>query len=58
MECFIHTCGSIHELLPDLIEVDFDILNPVQISAKGMDRVKLKKAFGKHVTFWGGGVDI
>lgn len=56
-KCFIHTCGAISELIPDLIEAGFDILNPVQISAKGMDPVKLKKEFGKEITFWGGGVD-
>ena len=54
---FIHTCGSVYDLIPDLIEAGFDILNPVQISAKGMDPVKLKKEFGDYLTFWGGGVD-
>lgn len=54
---FIHTCGGIFELIPDLIEAGFDILNPVQISARGMDPKKLKSEYGKHVTFWGGGID-
>lgn len=54
---FIHSCGAISELLPELIEAGFDIINPVQLSATGMDPVKLKKEFGRHVTFWGGGVD-
>jgi hypothetical protein len=54
---FIHSCGSIHELIPDLIEAGFDILNPVQISAKGMDPQRLKKEFGNDIVFWGGGVD-
>jgi len=54
---FIHTCGAVHELIPDLIEAGFDILNPVQISASGMDPARLKKEFGKDIVFWGGGVD-
>ena len=54
---FIHTCGAIYELIPDLIEAGFDILNPLQISARGMDPVRLKKEFGRHIVFWGGGID-
>jgi len=54
---FIHSCGAISELIPDLIEAGFDVLNPVQCSADGMEPKKLKKEFGKDVVFWGGGVD-
>jgi uroporphyrinogen-III decarboxylase len=54
---FIHSCGAIHELIPDFIEAGFDILNPVQISAEGMDPRWLKKEFGQDIVFWGGGVD-
>jgi len=54
---FIHCCGAVYELIPELIEAGFDILNPVQISAKGMEPDKLKKEYGRHITFWGGGVD-
>ncbi|HCU21408.1 MAG TPA: methyltransferase [Candidatus Atribacteria bacterium] len=54
---FIHTCGSISPLLPDLHEAGFDILNPVQISAVNMDPVQLKEKYGKWFTFWGGGVN-
>jgi uroporphyrinogen-III decarboxylase len=54
---FIHTCGSIYALLPDLKEAGFDILNPVQISAAEMDPEKLKEEFGKDFTFWGGSID-
>ncbi len=54
---FLHSCGSIIDLIPDLIEAGVDILNPVQTSAVGMDPVKLKREFGKHLTFWGGGCD-
>jgi hypothetical protein len=54
---FIHTCGSVYALLPDIREAGFDILNPVQISAARMSPENLKKEFGDHFTFWGGGVD-
>ena len=54
---FIHSCGAVSELIPDLIEAGFDVLNPVQCSADGMDPKGLKKEFGKDVVFWGGGVD-
>ncbi len=54
---FIHSCGSIIDLLPDIVEAGFDIVNPVQCSAAGMDPRVLKERFGREVTFWGGGVD-
>lgn len=54
---FIHSCGAIYDLIPDLIEAGFDILNPVQISAEGMDAKRLKSEFGKDIVFWGGGID-
>lgn len=54
---FIHTCGGIRPLIPDMIESGFDILNPVQCSAEGMDPHGLKDDFGDRITFWGGGVD-
>lgn len=54
---FLHSCGSVYDVISDLIEVGVDILNPVQVSAAKMDTRKLKKEFGKDLTFWGGGVD-
>lgn len=54
---FMHTCGAIEPLISEFIDAGFDILNPVQISAAGMDPPVLKKKYGKHITFWGGGVD-
>ncbi len=54
---FLHSCGSIYDLIPDLIETGVDILNPVQTSANKMDPVRLKSEFGDKITFWGGGVD-
>lgn len=54
---FKHSCGAIVPILPGLIEAGFDIINPVQINAKGMDSKFLKSEFGKDLVFWGGGVD-
>lgn len=54
---FFHGCGAAFDLIPDLIDVGFDILNPVQVSARGMDTKLLKREFGKDIVFWGGGVD-
>ena len=54
---FFHGCGAVFDLIPDLIDVGFDILNPVQVSARGMDTKKLKQTYGKDITFWGGGAD-
>jgi uroporphyrinogen decarboxylase len=54
---FLHSCGAIRALIPDLIDAGVDILNPVQVSAEGMDPVALKREFGRDVTFWGGGID-
>lgn len=54
---FIHSCGAITELIPDLIEAGFDILNPVQCSAEGMDARLLKECFGRQLVFWGGGAN-
>jgi uroporphyrinogen decarboxylase len=54
---FFHSCGAIRPLIPDLIEAGIDILNPVQVSARGMDSAELKREFGKDLVFWGGGVD-
>lgn len=55
LSIFIHCCGSIYDLIPDLIEAGIDILNPVQINATKMDPKTLKREFGRHLTFWGGG---
>lgn len=57
MKIFFHTCGSIRQYIPDLIEAGIDIINPVQTNAYGMDPGELKKEFGREMTFWGGGVD-
>ena len=54
---FIHSCGSIYPFIPDFIDAGFDIINPVQISAVNMEPKKLKKEFGRDITFWGGAVD-
>ena len=54
---FKHSCGAIYEFIPLLIESGFDIINPVQCSAQGMDPKTLKENFGDSIVFWGGGVD-
>lgn len=54
---FYHCCGSVVNLLDDFVEMGVDILNPVQLSAKGMDMHMLKEKYGQKLTFWGGGVD-
>ncbi|MCK4244083.1 MAG: hypothetical protein KAX20_00490 [Candidatus Omnitrophica bacterium] len=54
---FLHTDGSVYEFIPDFIEMGVDILNPVQFTAKDMGLEKLKKEFGRDISFWGGGCD-
>jgi uroporphyrinogen decarboxylase len=55
----LHSDGAIYPLIPDIIEMGVEILNPVQVGAQGMgDTRKLKKEFGDALSFWGGGVDI
>lgn len=54
---FIHSCGSVRAFLEDFVEAGFDILNPVQCSAAGMDARELKAEYGDRLTFWGGGID-
>ena len=53
----MHSCGSIKQFIPDLIDVGIDILNPVQTNCYQMDLVTLKNEFGRDIVFWGGGVD-
>jgi hypothetical protein len=54
---FKHSCGAVEPLMSHFIESGFDIINPVQINASGMDPRKLKKEYGDNLVFWGGGVD-
>lgn len=54
---FLHCCGGIYDLLPGIIDAGCDVLNPVQISARGMDPARLKREFGDKLCFWGGGCD-
>ena len=54
---FKHSCGSVERFFESLIECGFDIINPVQCSATGMEPEKLKAKYGDRLTFWGGGVD-
>ncbi|MEK7204292.1 MAG: uroporphyrinogen decarboxylase family protein, partial [candidate division NC10 bacterium] len=50
----LHSCGSVAAFIPDLIEIGFDAIHPVQVSAKDMDSARLKGEFGRDITFWGG----
>ena len=54
---FKHSCGAVEPLIDLFIESGFDILNPVQINASGMDPKELKRKYGDRIVFWGGGVD-
>jgi len=54
---FKHSCGAVETLMSHFIDSGFDIINPVQINAFGMDPKKLKKEYGDKLVFWGGGVD-
>ena len=49
-----HSCGAIRPIIPDLIEMGLDVLNPIQCNCPGMDPIELKKDFGKYLTFMGG----
>ena len=54
---FKHSCGAVAPLMETFIDCGFDIINPVQINAKGMDPQFLKREFGDRICFWGGGID-
>ena len=54
---FKHSCGAVETFMSHLIEAGFDIINPVQCSAAGMEPKKLKERYGDRLVFWGGGVD-
>ncbi len=54
---FKHSCGAVSKFVPTFIECGFDILNPVQCSAAGMEPEQLKQTYGRDIVFWGGGVD-
>ncbi len=54
---FFHSDGAISPVIPDLIELGVDVLNPVQLSAKGMNAGRLKREFGRNIAFWGGAMD-
>ncbi|MDW7740465.1 MAG: uroporphyrinogen decarboxylase family protein [Bacillota bacterium] len=56
IKILLHSCGSILPFIPDFIEAGIDALNPVQVTAAGMDPLWLKNEFGKEIAFWGGGV--
>ncbi len=54
---FKHSCGAVEPFMKHFIDFGFDIINPVQVNATGMDPEHLKSNYGKNLVFWGGGVD-
>ena len=57
VKILFHSCGNVRAVIPDFVEMGIDILNPVHVTATGMEPGQLKKDFGKEIVFWGGGVD-
>lgn len=57
IKILFHSCGNVRPIIPDLVKMGVDILNPVHATATGMEPVQLKKDFAKEIVFWGGGVD-
>jgi uroporphyrinogen decarboxylase len=57
VKVFLHSCGAIAPLIPDLLDAGVQVLNPIQISAKGMNPAMLKKEYGNSLSFWGGGAN-
>ncbi len=57
VKVMLHCCGAVRPLIPDLIDAGLEVINPVQISCRGMEADGLKRDFGKDLTFWGGGCD-
>jgi uroporphyrinogen decarboxylase len=57
MKTFLHSCGSIRALMPDLVDAGYDVINPVQTNCRGMEAAGLKADFGRDICFWGGGCD-
>ena len=49
-----HCCGALRPIIPDLVEIGLDVLNPIQANCPGMDALELKREFGKQLTFMGG----
>lgn len=50
----LHSCGDIHEIFPDFIDIGMDVINPIQVNADNMDPLKLKNEYGKDIVFFGG----
>lgn len=57
VKVWFHSCGAVYDLIPDLIDCGVQVLNPIQVSAAGMDPHKIKKEYGKDLVLWGGGID-
>ncbi len=53
MKTMFHSCGSVWSIIPDLVDIGMDAVNPVQPNAKGMDLARLKRDFGRYICFHG-----
>ena len=56
-DVLLHSCGAIRPILKDFIDIGIQAINPVQISASGMQPDELKSEYGGQIIFWGGGID-
>ncbi len=54
MKVAMHSCGDISSIIPDLIDIGIQIINPIQVNCPGMDPKKLKQEFGRDIIFFGG----
>jgi len=57
IKVMLHSCGAIRKLIPELVEMKVDILNPIQVRARGMNPAELKREFGDKISFHGA-IDI
>ncbi|WP_409967993.1 uroporphyrinogen decarboxylase family protein [Bengtsoniella intestinalis] len=57
VKIFFHSDGAIDPVLPDLVDIGIDILNPIQYTCQGMDTATVKRKYGDKISFWGGGID-
>jgi uroporphyrinogen decarboxylase len=54
LKFMLHSCGAVRDLIPEFLALGVDVLDPIQVAAKGMDPVVLKRDFGEKIAFHGG----
>ncbi len=57
IKSLLHSCGSIIDIIPDFVDCELDMLNPLQVSARGMEPEGLAERFGRDLIFYGGALD-